>query len=63
MKFPGGSVVKDLALSLLWCKFDPWPRNFHMLQGWPKRKKEREKIKTELRKISTKYNVWTVFCF
>ena len=29
--------VKDLVLSmlwlglLLWCTFDPWPRNFHML--------------------------------
>ena len=24
--------VKDLALSLLWHEFDPWPGNFHMLQ-------------------------------
>ena len=23
--------VKDLALPLLWCGFNPWPRNFHML--------------------------------
>ena len=23
--------VKDLALSLLWRRFHPWPRNFHML--------------------------------
>ena len=34
--------VKDLALSLqwlwslLWHGFDPWPRNFHMPQVWPK---------------------------
>ena len=33
--------VKDLALSLrwsrllLWCKFDPWTWNFHVLWVWP----------------------------
>ena len=32
--------VKDLALPQLWCRsqlklrFDPWPRNFHMLLVW-----------------------------
>ena len=30
--------VKDLTLSLR-CRFDPWSRNFHMLQMQPKRKK------------------------
>ena len=35
-KVPGGLVVKDLALSLLWLQsllwlgLNPWPRNFHM---------------------------------
>ena len=35
--------VKDPALSLrwpkslLWCGFDPWPRNSCMLQAWPKK--------------------------
>ena len=35
---------EDLALSLwwlgfmMWCKFDPWPGNFHMLWGWLKEK-------------------------
>ena len=29
--FPGGLEVKDPALSLLWCRFDPWPKNFSML--------------------------------
>ena len=28
---PGGLVVKDPTLSLLWHGFDPWPRNFCML--------------------------------
>ena len=41
--------VKDLALSLqqlgllLWCGFDRWPRNFHMLQEWPERETETER--------------------
>ena len=44
--------VKDPALSLLWLRlplqrgFDPWPGNFHMLQVWWKKgkeKKERER--------------------
>ena len=40
--------VKELALprqqrgSLLWCRFDPWPRNFHKLWVQPKRKKKKE---------------------
>ena len=39
--------VKDSALSLqrqgslLWPGFDPWPRNFHMLWVWPKKKKKK----------------------
>ena len=42
-KFCGGLAVKDLAWSLLWlgsllwCAFDPWLRNFHMPQAWPKK--------------------------
>ena len=38
--------IKDLALSLpwlwslLWLRFDPWPRNFYMPWAWPKNKKE-----------------------
>ena len=28
--FLGAQQVKDLAWSLLCCRFDPWPRNFHM---------------------------------
>ena len=22
---------------LLWCRFDPWPGNLHMLQVWPQK--------------------------
>ena len=39
--------VKDLALSwqwlwlLLYCRFDPWPRKFHMLWTLSKKKKKR----------------------
>ena len=41
--------VKDSTSSLLWLslqlwhRFDPWPRNFHMLWTWPP-KKEQVKI-------------------
>ena len=41
--------VKDLVLSLQWlrsllcCGFSPWPRNFHMPQAWPKKKKKKFK--------------------
>ena len=41
--------VKDLALPPWWCRcqvwltFHPWPVNFHMLQVWPKRERERKK--------------------
>ena len=31
--------MKHSALSLLWCRFDPWPGNFCMPQVWPKKKK------------------------
>ena len=48
LEFPGGPVVKDLALSLLWLRLqlwhglDPWPRNFYIPQAWP-RERERER--------------------
>ena len=43
LEFPGGLAVRDLELSLLWCGFDPWPRNFHMLQMWPNKNKNKMK--------------------
>lgn len=30
-EYPDSLAVKDLSLSLLWLKFDPWPGNFQML--------------------------------
>ena len=42
-EFPGGSVVKDLALSLLQCVFDSWTGNFHM--SWERQKKKKKKKK------------------
>ena len=30
LEFPGRLVVKDLALSLLWLEFNPWPGNLGM---------------------------------
>ena len=35
-EFPGGLVVKNPALSLLWLGFQPWPGNFCMTWAWPK---------------------------
>ena len=32
-------MVKDSALSLLWRECNPWPRNLHMPQVQPKRKR------------------------
>ena len=40
-EFPGGLVVNDLALSLLWGSFRLWPGNLHMLWVWTKKKKGR----------------------
>ena len=38
----GSSLVKDLALSLLWCRLDPRPRNgFHMPWVQPKPKNQK----------------------
>ena len=59
--------VKDPALSLqglellLWYSFDPWPRNFHMLGAWPKKKKKKkkEKDKQTKRKQSKFTFKWT----
>ena len=39
-KFPGGLVVKDLMLSLLWHRFDSWPQNVCMLWAQLKKRKE-----------------------
>lgn len=32
--------IKDLALSLLWCRFYPWPENVYMPGVQPKKKKK-----------------------
>ena len=39
-EFPLAQQVKDLALLLLWCGFDPWPEKFCILQVQPKKKKK-----------------------
>lgn len=35
MEFPDGLAIKDLELSLLRLRFNPWLRKFHMLWAWP----------------------------
>ena len=35
-------MVKDLVLSVLWLRFNPWPGKFHTPWVGPKNKKERQ---------------------
>ena len=53
MEFPGGLVVKDWVLSLLWLalllwlrllRFESWPGNFFVLQAHPKNKKKTKSL-------------------
>lgn len=44
-EFPGGLAIKDLALSLLWLRCDPWFGNFCML--WAQTRKNRNVLKPE----------------
>ena len=39
-EFPGDLAVKDLALSLLWCRFNPLPRN--LCTPWVQLKKKKK---------------------
>ena len=43
LEFSSGLMVMDLALSLLWCKFDPLLRDFCMLWTQTKKKKKKRK--------------------
>ena len=37
------SVLSPLCLGLLlWYRFSPWPRNFHMPWTWPKKRKKKK---------------------
>ena len=54
-EFPCGLVVRDLALSLLWLRFNPWPRNFCMPWALPKKKKKKKKRKHITRKCIARY--------
>ena len=45
LEFSSGLMVMDLALSLLWCKFDPLLRDFCMLWTQTKKKKKEKKKK------------------
>ena len=42
-EFPGSPAAKDLALSLLWLEFDPWPENFPMPWAQPKQNQTKAK--------------------
>ena len=42
----GGLAVKNLMLPPLWPRFNPWPRNFHVLWTQPRKKKKKKKKKS-----------------
>ena len=50
---PAAWPVKDRALSLLWFGFNPWPRNFRMMQTRPKKEKKRERKKSGYASVSS----------
>ena len=50
-EFPGPQVVKDLALSLLWCDLNPWLGNFCMPQAWPRKRKEKENTGKDVKEM------------
>ena len=43
MVFSGALVVKDLAFSLLWLRFDPWPGNFYAVRAGKSTAKKKKK--------------------
>ena len=42
-EFPGSLAVRDPTLLLLWLRFNPWPRNFHIPWAQPKKKEKGRK--------------------
>ena len=57
--------VKDLSLSLeqlwslLWPGFNPWPRDFHMPQAWPKKFVKNSPVKPS----DLAFKLWDIFFF
>lgn len=48
MEFPGGLVLKDLALSLLWQGFDPLAWELLLVVGMAKKEKKEKERKDKL---------------
>lgn len=50
---PAVQEVKDLVLLLqwpgllLWCRVNPWPRNFHVPRVWQEKKKRKRRKKSK----------------
>ena len=52
-------VLSLLCLrSLLWCRFDPWPRNLSMPQVQPKKKKKLVKRVALFSTFAHLFNIW-----
>ena len=45
MELPVEQQVKNQVLSLLWCRFDPWPRGLPHAMGASKKKKKKKERK------------------
>ena len=62
-EFPGDLGVKDPALSLLWHRFDLWPRNVCVPLVQPKKKKKKKvpssHLKVSLSQENSLLSLWT----
>ena len=47
MDFPGGLAAKELASSLLWLRFNPWPRKFCSLCAIAKKQTNKQTNKKQ----------------
>ena len=54
LEFSGGLVVKGPALSLLWRRFDPWPRKFLMPRAQPKKQQQQQQQQQKKKKKEKK---------
>ena len=55
--------VKDLALSLQWPGYNLWPRNFHLLQVWPKKILFYASVSSVVSKKDKNKRCWRMFSF
>ena len=58
-EFPCGLVIQDVALSLLWYRFSPWPGNLCMSQTQSKKEKNQPPPKKKhIHRYKKQTNQW-----